>query len=196
MKLRSVPINAPLAQRANLTNVDMKIAVGSTNPVKVAAVRATVARVWPTAVVEAVDAPSGVSHMPMTDAETRRGAENRARAALAALDADLGIGLEGGVNPEAGGLMLMGWVAAVDRNGRIGVGGAARLPLPNHIARRVLAGEELGPVMDAVLGETDVRRKGGAVGALTAGLVLRQETFAIGVAYALAPFVAPELYGR
>jgi non-canonical (house-cleaning) NTP pyrophosphatase len=50
--------------------------------------------------------------------------------------------------------------------------------------------------MDELVGQQNVKQKGGAVGALTAGLVLRQETFAVAVAYALAPFVSPSFYGR
>jgi inosine/xanthosine triphosphatase len=130
----------------------------------------------------------------MSSEETLLGAENRARGAMLKSGADLGIGLEGGVNREAAGLMLMGWVVVLDRSGRKGVGGASRLPLPDYIARRVLAGEELGLVMDDVLNERNVKQKGGAVGALTRGLVPRQEAFAIAVAYALSPFVVPELH--
>lgn len=172
----------------------MKIAVGSTNPVKVAAVRQVVRRVWPDAVVLPVEVSTGVSEMPMSDAESLAGARNRALQALAQAGAALGIGLEGGVNQEPLGLVLHGWVVVVDGNGRQGVGGAGRLPLPPAIARRVLAGEVLGPVMDELLGEVDIRKKGGAIGALTGGLILRQDAFAQGVAYALAPFVVPKLY--
>ena len=172
----------------------MLVAVGSTNPVKVTAVRSTVCRIWPEAEVVPVAVASGVSDMPMSDVECRVGARNRAQAARERLSADLGIGLEGGVNQEDLGLMLQGWVVVTDGNGREGIGGAARLPLPSIIAERVLAGEELGPVMDDILGETDVRKKGGAVGALTGGLVPRQQAFAIGVAYALSPFVAEHLH--
>lgn len=174
----------------------MRIAVGSTNPVKIAAVQSVVERVWPKAEVANLEVPSGVPAMPMNDADCLAGARNRARAARAATNAALGIGLEGGVNLEPAGLMLLGWVAAVDENGREGVGGGARLLLPAHIADRVLAGAELGPVMDELMGQQNVKQKGGAVGALTAGLVLRQETFAVAVAYALAPFVSPDFYGR
>jgi inosine/xanthosine triphosphatase len=176
------------------TQQSMKIAVGSTNPVKVAAVRQMTLRIWPEAEIIPMTAESGVSSMPMSAAETLLGAENRAREALLQSDAGLGIGLEGGVNPEAAGLMLMGWVVILDGKGNKGVGGASRLPLPEAIANRVLAGEELGFVMDDVLNEHNVKQKGGAVGALTKGLVLRQEAFAIAVAYALSPFIAPELH--
>lgn len=174
----------------------MKIAVGSTNPVKVAAVRSVIERVWPTVEVVALAVPSGVAAMPMSDADCLAGARNRARAAQSASGAMLGIGLEGGVNQEAAGLMLLGWVAVVDGDGREGVGGGARLPLPAPIAKRILAGAELGPIMDELLGQENVKQKGGAVGALTAGLVLRQETFALAVAYALAPFVSARFYGH
>lgn len=171
-----------------------KIVVGSTNRAKLTAVRSTIQRVWPDAEIVGVDVDTGVSVMPMSDDECLAGARNRAEAALAALDADLGIGLEGGVQAGTPGLMLMGWVVIVDGNGRVGTGGCARIPLPEAIAMRVLTGEELGPVMDDVLNEHDTRQRGGAVGALTDELVLRGDAFAQAVAYALAPFVASHLY--
>jgi inosine/xanthosine triphosphatase len=174
----------------------MRIAVGSKNPVKIEAVRSVAVRVWPQAEIIPVKVVSGVPAMPMNDADCLVGARNRARAAQAAARATLGLGLEGGVNAEAAGLMLLGWVVAVDGQGREGVGGGARLPLPATIARRVLAGAELGLVMDEMLGQENVKQKGGAVGALTNGLVLRKDTFALAVAYALAPFVSPRFYGQ
>lgn len=172
----------------------MKIAVGSTNPAKITAVRTAIRRVWPQAEISGVDAPSGVSPMPFSDAECLRGARQRAHTARAALEADIGIGLEGGVNDEPAGLMLMGWVVVAHRDGREGVAGTARLPLPSHIAARVRAGEELGPVMDELLNASSTRQKGGAIGALTAGLVPRDQSFAMAVIYALSPFVAVHLY--
>ena len=172
----------------------MKIAIGSTNPVKVKAVRTMVGRQWPDAEICPVAVPSGVSEMPLNDDETIRGARNRAMAARLKADADLGIGLEGGVHPEVFGLVLQGWAVIVDGNGREGIGAAARLPLPTLIADRILDGEELGPVMDDLLNDHNVKQKGGAVGALTAGLVPRGDAFAIAVAYSLSPFIAPEFY--
>lgn len=172
----------------------MQVAVGSTNPVKVTAVTTHISRVWPEAVITPVPAASGVSHMPLTDAETLAGARNRALAAQKALGADLGVGLEGGVHPEPFGLVLQGWVVIVDRHGRTGIGGCARLPLPPAIAVRVQAGEELGQVIDDILNDHNTKQKGGAVGALTQSLVVRGEAFATAVAYALAPFVSAELY--
>jgi inosine/xanthosine triphosphatase len=172
------------------------IAVGSINPVKVDAVRSVIERAWPQAEIIAVHVDPGVSAMPMSDLECVTGARNRANQALEHQGVDIGIGLEGGVNQDPHGLMLLGWVVARHRDGREGVGGGARLPLPRHIAHRVLSGDELGPVMDELLGQNNVKQKGGAVGALTSGLVLRKETFAVAVAYALAPFVSPDFYNK
>jgi inosine/xanthosine triphosphatase len=130
----------------------------------------------------------------MNDEECIRGARNRADTVRDWLDADYGVGLEGGVHPDPTGLLLVGWVVIVDNDGKEGIGGTARLPLPEGIAKQVLNGRELGPLMDELLGVENIKQKGGAVGALTAGLVPRTDTFAVAVAYALAPFVAAELY--
>lgn len=172
----------------------MKIAVGSTNPTKLNAVRIVVEQVWPEAELLPVAVPTGVSAMPMSDAECIAGARNRAKQARALVGAAFGVGLEGGVHQDPAGLMLLGWVVVVHESGREGLGGTARLPLPAGIARRVLAGEELGPVMDDLLGETKSNHRGGAIGALTNGLVPRNRAFAMAVAYAFAPFLAPVFY--
>lgn len=172
----------------------MNVAVGSTNPAKLEAVRAAILRVWPDAQVAGVAVPSGVSEMPLSDAECLAGARNRARAARASLAADLGVGLEGGVQRQEDMLFLVGWVVVCAADGREGLAGTARLPLPALIAERVAAGEELGLVMDDLLDEHKSNHRGGAVGALTAGLVMRGEAFAMAVSYALAPFVAGEFY--
>jgi inosine/xanthosine triphosphatase len=132
----------------------------------------------------------------MSDEETQTGARNRAIAAREALAADFGVGLEGGVQEEPFGWVLHGWVVIVVGDGRIGIGGCPRLQLPDHIARRVQNGEELGDVMDDILNDHNIKQKGGAVGALTNNLVVRGEAFSTAVAYALAPFVSPDLYVR
>jgi len=172
----------------------VKVAVGSTNPVKVGAARSVIERIWPDADVVGIDVHPGVRAMPMSDFECRTGARNRARAAREATSADLGVGIEGGVHEEMGMLMLTAWTVIVDRNGMEGMGGSGRIVLPETIASRVRAGEELGLIMDDVLNDQNVKQKGGAVGAFTAGLVSRQEALALSVAYAIAPFVSPHFY--
>lgn len=174
----------------------MKVAVGSMNPVKVAAARSVIERVWPGATIASVSVPSGVRAMPMSDAECQEGAKNRATAAQQVAQANLGIGIEGGVHESEGQLWLTAWTVIVDGRGRVGMGSSGRLILPPSIAQRIRSGEELGPVMDQLMEEANIKQRGGAVGALTAGLVLRQEALALGVTYALAPFISPQLYNN
>lgn len=172
----------------------MRIAVGSTNPAKIAAVRAAVSRVWPDAQLVPVAVDSGVPAMPMSDADCLAGARNRARSARNKADAAYGVGMEGGVQEDSAGFLLVGWAVVVDAEGHEGMGGTPRLQLPPVIARRVLAGEELGLVMDDLLGEHKSNHRGGAIGALTAGLVTRSQAFTMAISFALAPFVSQDFY--
>ncbi|KKS04790.1 MAG: putative non-canonical purine NTP phosphatase [Candidatus Curtissbacteria bacterium GW2011_GWA2_41_24] len=77
----------------------MKIAVGSTNPVKIEAAKRAFGKVWPKKKLEIVgiEVPSGVSQQPMTDKEAVKGARNRAKVAIKSARADFGVGLEGGL---------------------------------------------------------------------------------------------------
>jgi len=170
------------------------IAVGSTNPVKIAAVRAVTARAFPGAEVTGLEVDSGVPEQPWSDAETRRGALNRARAALSITGADLGIGLEGGVVDTEMGLMTCAWCVIVDGGGGVGVGGGVHLLVPPSVARVLRAGEELGPAMDRLTGQHNTKQAQGAVGILTGGLSNRQRAYEQLVAMALAPFVRAEYY--
>lgn len=72
----------------------MDIAVGSTNPVKVAAVRSVMERIYGDVRITAVDVPSGVPPQPFED-QTHQGSVNRAKAALG--DHEMAVGIEAGV---------------------------------------------------------------------------------------------------
>ena len=167
----------------------MRVSVGSGNPVKVAATERALADRGEAA-VESVGVDSGVSEQPTGHAETVEGAENRARQAVNAGDYDLGVGIEGGVARFDGsdGLYLIMWAAVTDGD-RTGRGAGPSLRLPEDVADRVDAGEELGPVMDDLLGESGVARERGAAGALTDGIIDRESALAHAVAGAMGPFV-------
>jgi inosine/xanthosine triphosphatase len=173
------------------------IAVGSTNPVKIGAVRAVIAMRWPDARIEAIAVASTVRDQPFGDDETIRGALARATAAREALGADIGVGIEGGVVEQADGSMrTCAWAAIVDTSGRQGVGGSLAMQLPASVATKIREGLELGHAMDALSGAHDTKHGAGAVGILTDGLVDRQRAYEVLVAYALAPFLTPALYNR
>jgi len=169
-------------------------AVGSTNPAKFEAVQLALARLAPTCAVRAVEVQSVVAVQPFGDDETKRGAEERARAARAEVDADVGFGLEGGVLVDGDRVWLISWVAAVTREGGVGHASGLRMPLPPKIAPRLRAGEELGPIVDELFGTHDSKREAGAIGLLTDGFVSRTDAFADLVAMACAPFLHPDLY--
>lgn len=171
------------------------IAVGSANPVKIAAVRRVLERAGIAADVTSVAVTSGVPDQPVGDDETIRGAAQRARAALAASGCALAVGIEGGVVEQRdGSLRTCAWAAVAARDGRVSVGGSLAMPLPPGVAALVRDGVELGLAMDRVSGGRDTKHNAGAVGILTAGLVDRQAAYETLVTYALAPFLAPEYF--
>ena len=173
-----------------------KVVTGSGNPVKLNAVKAVLSRCGSAALCVAVTVSSGIPDQPWGDEETQLGARTRAMAALEATDADLAIGIEGGVvaMPD-GNLRTCAWAVAVDRSGRVGVGGSLSVVLPTAVANRVREGQELGHAMDAVAGTTGTKYGGGAIGILSAGIVDRQQAYEPLVVYALAPWLAPEYFG-
>ncbi|WP_224269949.1 DUF84 family protein [Haloprofundus salinisoli] len=165
----------------------MRIAVGSENPVKRAAVEAVVED----ATVEAVAVSSGVPEQPRGHAETIAGAEARAWQAVDAGEYDYGVGLEGGVATfgEFGDLYLVMWAAVTDGI-RVGRGAGPSVRLPPRIAARIRGGEELGPVMDDTLDTTGIAKGEGAAGVLTGGRIDRETALSTAVAGALGPFVS------
>lgn len=173
-----------------------RVAVGSANPVKVAAARAVLAPlIAPGATIESVDVPSGVPDQPWGDAETVRGARARASAALAASGADLAVAFEGGVVAEDdGSLRTCAWAAVVDRAGRAATGGSLAMPLPPAVAAMVRAGAELGHAMDELTNAYNTKQGRGAVGVLTAGIMDRQRSYEVILTYALARWLADEYW--
>jgi len=107
--------------------------------VKVAAVRTLLGerarRVVP------VDVDSGVSEQPFGPAETVTGARNRSVRALEGSEADLGVGIEGGVaDPGASDDLYLTMWAAVTDGERTSVGAGPRIAQPPEVAERVRVG--------------------------------------------------------
>lgn len=168
--------------------------VGSTNPAKVAAVRAALVRLAPAAEVRAIAVSSGIPSQPFGDAVTRSAALERARQALGASDAEIAFGLEGGVELDAGRVWLLSWVAALDRAGQTGYASGLRMLLPPSLADGLRAGAELGSLIDRLFGVRDSKTQSGAIGLLTDGAVSRTDAFADLVAMSLAPWLHPDRY--
>jgi len=139
---------------------------------------------------------SSVSDQPVSDGEMIAGARYRARESRRLADADLGVGIEGGVHPDAQGVWMCAWVAVVDREGREGLGCGMRLRLPDWIARRALSREPVGEIVDRFLGQQEAHEVLGVIGLLTRRLVNRQSALEQALLAALAPFLSKEMYAR
>lgn len=170
------------------------VVIGSRNPVKIAAATAAFERVWPGVVIQAVDVASGVRAQPLSDDEAILGATNRAHNALNCVQAQLAVGLEGSIADSNHGMFGTGWAVVLDREERLGIGGSGRFLLPQQIADALRRGEELGPLMDRLTGETNTRQRQGAIGIFTKNLLTRQSALESAVIYALTRFLNPQYY--
>lgn len=164
----------------------MIIFVGSHNPVKINAVKVAAQETWPEVQVFGYDVPSKVSSQPLSDQETLTGATNRASAAMAAgvteyhpTDTCLAVGLEGGVLTDNEGQMWSTvWAVVLDQEGKIFEANGARVKVPQIIADPISKGQEMGPIMQQLTGEQDVRSKQGMFGIITQNFITRTEEYA------------------
>lgn len=154
----------------------LKIAVATKNPAKIKAVQETFEELGEAIELIAAETESGVAAQPLSIAETRQGAINRATAAMDR-GIDLAFGLEGGVFELENSLYVCNWGALKSADGSIYTAAGAQIPLPEEVADELRKGAELGPVMDRYANETGIRDRKGAVGILTGNLINRSEMF-------------------
>merc|ERR550519_2731219 len=108
-----------------------------------------------------------------------RGALARAEQALAASPASqFAFGIEGGLEEINGIWFESGWVAVIPQghtpgSALVGWGTSARMQVSGKIVAMLKEGKELGEVMEALSGETEVGKGSGMFGILTKGAVNR-----------------------
>jgi inosine/xanthosine triphosphatase len=167
----------------------MKVAIGSGNPVKIAAVKLAFRKVFPKGnfAFIPIEVPSGVPAQPF-GSQTIRGAANRAERARKKADADYGVGIEGGIRKVGRKRhFLEAWSVIVDRDGRKTLGAATMSQISGGVLGKIIKeGKELGKATDEVFGTKDVGRKEGFVGVMTNGVVTRKDALAYAVTMALA----------
>lgn len=173
------------------------IIVASKNPVKLDAALLGFQKMFPGEefVVDGVSVASGVADQPLTDAETLRGATNRAEAAsVASPNADFWVGLEGGVEDINGEMEVFAWIVVKGANGKLGKGRTASFFLPPAVSHLIHEGKELGEADDIVFNRTNSKQTNGACGILTDDVISRTTMYLGAVIFALIPFKNPELY--
>lgn len=174
-----------------------KVAVGSKNPVKIEAVRMAFTDVWPDIEWEVMDSDvtSGVSDQPMSDKESIKGATQRAKRSRKLLDADFGVGLEGGLQKHGKEYVDSGWIVVVAKDGKVGIGSSVRMHTPHKMMKMVIEeGKELGEVCDIVFKRQNTKQAEGQFGLMTKNLITRTEGYRQGVISALVRFIHPDLY--
>jgi inosine/xanthosine triphosphatase len=170
----------------------MKIIVGSTNPVKVGAVEEAFNKYFPDCSVIGHESKSGVSEQPRSEEETINGAINRAKNSIAGND--YGVGVEGGVCVINNKMFDCAWVAIIDKTGKIGLSGGLYFELPPKVAKKIEEGGELGPIMNEMTGEENVKQKMGAIGIFSKGQLDRKQAYVQIVLSAMVKFVSPEWF--
>lgn len=162
----------------------MIIAIGSTNPTKVAAAREAVQETskklgwYGELEFRSLDVPSGVSSQPFSDEETKLGARNRAAQCLSQdAAADVAFGLEGGVVHLEDGLYSTVWVCVLDRAGNERVVNGARFKLNEDLVTLLRDGIEMGDAMDQLCERQGIRQTEGMIGVYTNGVVTRTQEY-------------------
>lgn len=169
----------------------MKVIVGSKNPVKIVSVKEAFEMVWPEKVweVEGVEVDSGVSSQPMSNEEAVKGAKNRAIEALKKIQADFGVGLEGGLEQVDSHWFTHGWMAVVDKKGNLGLGSSIGMEIPKSWISKIKKGKELGEVEEEAFGIINNKQKAGYFGVMSNGHIDRTHGYLDGVVSALARFI-------
>jgi inosine/xanthosine triphosphatase len=173
----------------------IRIVVASKNPVKLDAVSDGLSVFLNQSIeIIGVSVGSGVSDQPMSDLETMQGAETRVENSRNQFpDYDFYVGIEGGVEESASGLIAFAWI--VISNGlKTGKARTAGFFLPPEVARLVHQGIELGDADDIVFSKQNSKQQNGAVGLLTHDLITRKSLYMPAVQMAFIPFLNPELY--
>lgn len=169
----------------------LRVVVGSTNPVKIAAVENVLGRFYSSLNVTGANVISGVPEQPREDL-TRRGAMMRAAAAMDG--ADLSVGLEAGVFEKEDGLYDIQYCAVLDRRGRYTLGHGMGFRYPPGAADLIREGMTVGRAFKELYGPQRDGRGDGAIGYLTHGVLTRTMLAEQAVLAAMVPRVSKELY--
>lgn len=174
----------------------MKIAIGSTNPVKISAVKSAFKKVWPRKKFTfiSIDIDSGVSKQPMSDLESIKGARNRAKRSLKISKGDFGVGLEGGLQKIGKDWFDCGWIVVLNKKKMVGIGSSIKMHTPKKMFKHLKKGLELGEVDDLLFNVENSKQKQGHFGLMTKNKIDRAKAYRDAVISALARFLNPELF--
>ncbi|AAK42400.1 DUF84 family protein [Saccharolobus solfataricus] len=162
------------------------IALGSKNPVKISATKEALEILRLNWDLIATDIDSGVDKQPFCD-QTYVGARNRALNAIKATNADIGLGIEGGVCNVYGKFIANAVVYVITKEGVENFAISSSFTLPSSIVSLILQGKELGEASDIIFKTINSKTKEGAVGLLTNNIIDRKTLYVQPIILALYP---------
>jgi inosine/xanthosine triphosphatase len=173
----------------------LRARVGSSNPVKIEAVRRVLKKMYDSVDVEGIEVETGVPQEPRED-KVVRGAMNRARAAIG--DFDLGVGIEAGLlwDDVVQWYFDVQYCVIVDSSGKATIGHGPGFWYPPEIIHWVEKGLNVNDAMQKVTGIERIGHSKGAVGFLSKELIDRTALTETAVIAAFIPRIRPEFYSK
>jgi len=170
------------------------VLVGSKNPTKINAVSGAFKKVFKNHIFTFVGkkTPSGVSNQPMSGVETKKGCKNRLFFLEKNYSADFYVAIEGGLSYEKQKLFAFAWVY-IKTQGQLAKSKTSVFQLPKNISALVEKGFELGEADDFVFKRKNSKKKDGAIGILTKGIITRESYYKQAVILSLIPFLNKNL---
>lgn len=173
----------------------VKISVGSTNKVKIDAVRNIFTQAFGLVEVVNVEPDRAVPDQPLEE-RTIQGAIQRAKSTLQRTKADFGVGIEAGLfyNKILRKHLDIQYCAIIDSAGKMTIGHGPGFEYPPEVVKAVLEGGTVGDTMSKITEIERIGHKMGSVGYLSDGMIDRTSLTEISVLMALIPRIRKELY--
>ena len=175
-----------------------KILIGSENSVKIESARQSFSKFFKPVDVTGLRVDSGVPAQPCNE-EVFVGAKNRAEHVKRIndeqhLNANFFVGIEGGILQFHNRWFQGSVIHILDQQYRESFGTTGLYELPNWIIEKLLAGNELGPIIDELVQNSNTKAQQSTIGFLTNGEVDRLKNNTQAITFALVPFLQDNLY--
>ena len=173
----------------------IRVAVGSTNKVKIDAVRNIFTQAFGLVEVLSAEPDMSVGNQPREE-RTVKGSIERAKSAILKTKGDFGVGIEAGLfyNRVLDKHLDIQYCAIVDSSGKMTVGHGPGFEYPPQVVKSVLKGGTVGDTMSEITEIERIGHKMGSVGYLSDGMIDRTSLTEIAVLMALIPRIRKELY--
>ncbi|MDD3187537.1 MAG: inosine/xanthosine triphosphatase [Bacilli bacterium] len=154
----------------------MKVVIATKNPGKIEGAKKALEHYYDDINIIGIPTPSDVSDQPVND-EIMQGAKNRVSNLKKyclenGIEADQFLAIESGMTNSLGEWIIINVAVIEDNDGFISWGTSHGFPVPNKYVEDIKE-KELGPVMDKVFNENDLRSGKGGISLLTDGIISR-----------------------